>query len=1117
MKRMIAAAFLAIGLTAGAQNSLWEGFQDTPREFRPRVWWHWMNGNITKDGIEKDLLWMDRAGIVGFHNFDAGLATPQLVERRLPYMTEEWKDAFNHALDIADSLGMEVTVASSPGWSVTGGPWVSKDDAMKKLVWSEATLERKKAGKVKMDLPEPLMVCGPYQDIPRYADNIHRFDYYQDVAVVAVRLKEEDVKLTPSVTVSGCAQDIAMLSDGLFADICKITPDASGTAWIQYEFKEPQTVKCLLIGMGSPENGNYRRRLEYSEDGVHFKSLLYPFPDSNSSVKYTDVPETRARYFRISSAVPGQSLDYTELELIPVHRVNIHSEKSGYFVSGSIRDFFPTPHSDDVTAQSDVIDITDCCHDGVLTWKAPAGRWKIYRFGYNLTGKENYPASPEATGLEVDKFDAEAVKRYYRDYIDYCSSASKGRFGSVISHLMIDSFEAQCQTWTPRMPEEFLARRGYSLIPWLPALAGQIIGSSEDTERFLFDWRQTLSELMVENHYDIVNEILAPYGMKRHTESHESGRAYVVDGMDVKRHADIPMSAFWIRGTDYSSYPRTEGDVRESASVSHIYGQNICAAESFTADGGPGNAPKRAWIHHPGSLKPAADAAMASGLNRFIIHSSVHQPSDDVFPGVSLGHYGQWFNRHETWSEEAGVWLDYLSRSSYLLQQGRFVADVAYYYGETTNITARFKISRAYVPSGMAYDFVNRSALLDVLRVEGDRLVTDSGMSYGILMVDNEAYYMSVPVLRKIDEIAKAGILVIGNEPVMRSDLMGSEEEYRALVNSIWHSGRKNVMAFPEVEMDREMDGFRSGTDRKTVVDGLSEVALGHGLQPDVRILSDQVTADAGPRGVEFGGDPGVGSFDGTEDIRFVHRRLGDGDIYWIANITPYYRTMEVSLRACGKVPQIWHAETGVREAASYRVDGDRTVVRLEMTPDDAQFIMMCELPQAPETSGVRNRPAVAGGTVLEGPWTVAFQPGRGAPAEACFTELQSWTESSDEGVRYFSGSAVYTSTFIVSETGRETWLDLGDVRNMARVKVNGHDLGLLWKVPYRVEISDALVSGENVLEVTVTNSWVNRLVGDAKLPEGAAKLTTTSYQHYKAEDEPLPAGLIGPVRLLAE
>ncbi|MES2798148.1 MAG: glycosyl hydrolase, partial [Bacteroidota bacterium] len=351
--------------------------------------------------------------------------------------------------------------------------------------------------------------------------------------------------------------------------------------------------------------------------------------------------------------------------------------------------------------------------------------WSVMRFGYSLTGRQNHPASPEATGLEVDKLDKEAVRKYINTYLDMYKDATGGLMGAKgLQYMVLDSYEAGHMTWTKNFPQDFQQKRGYNITPWMPVLAGRVVKSVEASEKFLWDFRKTIGEMIAENHYDVIGEELHKRGMKRYTESHEDRRIYLADGMDVKRNADIPMSAMWTPGSlagGANEEVRSEGDIRESASVANIYGKPIVAAESMTSIGKP-------FQEHPEKLKRTADLEFASGLNRFVIHTSVHQPLTDKKPGFSLGPFGQYFTRQETWAEVGGkAWMDYLGRSSYMLQQGKNVADILYYYGENTNITWITREKLPSIPAGYEFDFVNSSALINAIEFKNGKLTAKSG------------------------------------------------------------------------------------------------------------------------------------------------------------------------------------------------------------------------------------------------------------------------------------------------------------------------------------------------------------------------------------------------------
>ena len=411
------------------QDPLYEGFLHPERTYRPRVWWHWMNGNITKDGIRKDLEWMDRAGIVGFHNFDAGMSTPQVVDQRLVYMTPEWKDAFRYALDIADSLDMEVSVASSPGWSITGGPWVTEDDAQKKLVWRELTLQGGRH--VRESLPKPFTCSGPYQDIPQYPSDLLRFAYYKDLCTMAVRLSDnKSVCPDPEITLSDPSFDTSILTDGLIGKNAPLAPDRDGYAWIEFRYPEPVRLQSLYMAefTGTP----VALEVDHTGNGT-YETLVEEVPMSRiktTTVRSFDFPETEGVRFRIRALARDKSLKVSEVYFSPDIRINLAEDKAGFLPNYQIYDRYPTPAATGVPGIRDVVDVSSFVHDGILDWEAPEGTWKIFRFGYNLQGKMNGPASPEATGLEVDKLNGAAVRRYYDHYLGLYQEASRGRLGN---------------------------------------------------------------------------------------------------------------------------------------------------------------------------------------------------------------------------------------------------------------------------------------------------------------------------------------------------------------------------------------------------------------------------------------------------------------------------------------------------------------------------------------------------------------------------------------------------------------------------------------------------------------------------------------------------------------
>jgi hypothetical protein len=442
---------------------------------------------------------------------------------------------------------------------------------------------------------------------------------------------------------------------------------------------------------------------------------------------------------------------------------------------------------------------------------------------------------------------------------------------------------------------------------------------------------------------------------------------------------------------------------------------------------------------------------------------------DDKIPGLGLSIFGQWFNRHETWAGQAKAWTDYLGRSSYMLQQGKFVADVVYYYGEDNNITSLFGGSLPNIPEGYNYDFINADALINLLSVKDGKLVTPSGMSYRVLVLDSNAMKMSLPVLRKIEKLVKAGATIAGVKPSSTPSLSDDQTEFNKLVSEVWSAANPKVS-----------DG-----------NPLTEVFKVLNVVPDFTYDKSQ----------------------NDTKLLFVHRSLSDREIYWINNRNNKKENITASFRVSGKVPLLWHPETAKTEALSYSIANGITTITLPLQPNDAVFVVFKDktanasvtLPSTEEKEL----------KTIDGSWKVTFQKDRGAPAEATFDKLVSFTENPDAGIKYFSGTATYTKTIVADKNWfanhAQLWLDLGDVKNLAEVIVNGRSLGVVWKQPFRVDLTNALKAGENKIEIKVTDLWVNRLIGDAQ-PGVMNKITYTTMPFYQANSKLLPAGLLGPV-----
>lgn len=1082
-----------------------EEFANPPAEARPRVWWHWLNGNITEDGITKDIEWMSRIGIGGLQNFDAALFTPQVVDKRLVYMTPPWRKAFRHAVSEADKHGLELAIAASPGWSETGGPWVPPADGMKKLVWTQIDVVG--GAPRTYHLPAPASQSGPFQDVVAshlIASEKTLPTHYADIAVLAYRMPDDAADLPAMRVVSGSGEelDAKLLSDFSLAAPVRIAHDPlAGTSELRIEYAAETRLQSLTLAIADVrrsiiETPDLRPRLEAEDpDGAwqpvaaiplesapqttisfapvtarRFRILFDDIKPQPALERYGSAPGARLEGFRPAKP-PRTSVEVTELRLTDEPRVHLAEVKGGF---GIVPDYhaIAAPGLPETAGPrpEDVVDLTRMMKsDGSLRWIAPKGRWRIVRLGYSLTGTLNHPASPEATGLEVDKYDGEAVGRYIETYLGmYADAAGPGNVGTRgLRALLTDSIEVGASNWTPQLEEQFHKLRGYELRPWLPALTGAVIESRARTDAFLYDYRRTLGELLVSQHYQVVAKAAHARGMIVYGEALELGRPSLGDDMAMRQFTDVPMAAFWTYNERGGRRPVFLADMKGAASVAHVYGKKYVAAESLTSAFAP-------WAFSPSQLKPFIDMEFAHGINRPVIHTSVHQPLDDKKPGLSLLIFGQHFTRHETWAEMAKPWIYYIARSSYLLQRGRDVADLAYYYGEEAPLTGLYlKAPVADAPKANAFDFLNHDALLNHLTVEDGTVLTSGGARYKVVYLGGSSAHATVETLRKLRDLARAGATLAGRPPASTPALVDDKAEFEALVRELWAGGGTTVV----------------GKGRVILADNANDALAKAG-----------VTAD-----FQFGGAADA-------ELLFVHRATETEDVYFLTNRKDRREAGEARFRVTGKRPEMWRADTGRYEPMSYRIEGNEVVVPLDMAPNDAFFVMFREAAAVPNLT--LKAPSIRRIEELKGPWTVSFEAGRGAPAELKLTKLASLADNEDPAVRYFSGTASYRKQLDVParNAAERLYLDLGEIGDVAEIFVGGRSAGIAWKAPFRIDITDFVKPGRNDLEIRVANLWVNRLIGDAQ--PGATKIGYTTLPTYKADAPLRRSGLIGPVRL---
>ncbi len=926
---LIPAASAAPAIPGGAQTpqpaatleSAAKQFSDPPASARPRTWWHWMNGNITAGGITRDLEAMARIGVRGFQIFQVGTGIPK---GPVDYGSAEHVRLLEHAMKEAERLGLECDFHNCPGWSSSGGPWNGPEHSMKIVTWSEQTVEGGR--KVSLRLPQPPA----------------RMSFYRDIAVIAFPTPAGDEPFRPRVRTAratsqqgGAETELtAAQLDTLFGEDPRagVTVHAAGSSpgHLLIEFAELVEVRsvsfhALPLAPGAPGGGpggpSGAVTLEVSQDGARFENVcevsvatgpvLEGFPLAPATASFAAV---QGRFFRL--ALP-QTRRISMLRLSGAPRLANWPVKTNCLHHSRGRpDQLGAPTPDVAPASlidaSRILDLTASMRpDGSLDWDPPAGRWTILRLGYTTTARTNHPGPDGGAGLECDKLSAEAMDHHFQGFFGPLL-ASLGRLGKRgLAGALIDSYEVGMQNWTDRFAEEFRKRAGYDLLRYLPVFTGRIVGSVDESERFLWDLRRVQADMMADNYYGRFTELCHKHGIKSYTEPYDGGP---FDEMQIGSRMDVTMGEFW-----YGRKNTLDRSMKLASSIAHLKGQAAVGAEAFT-----GAPPFSRWQEHPYALKAQGDFYFTQGLTLCIFHRYAHQPHPSAVPGMTMGPWGFHFDRTNTWFEKAKPWIDYLSRCQFLLQQGLPAADLLYFTGEDAPVdTPSPEDLDPPVPPAYDFDFIHAEAILRDLRVQGGRIVARSGAEYRLLVLPPRRT-MTLRVLRRLHELVRAGMWMLGPKPERSPSLAdrNSEAEWQRLAGELWG----------------KMDGRN-----------VRENALGQGRVfwgvPPAEVL---VRLQAGP-------DFECSSRSGDAPVNFLHRRTSDADIYFVACRRRQPEDVVTSFRIASGQPEIWQPDTGrITPAPAFEVRGGRTYVPLQLDPGGSVFVVFRRGAARPSIQSVR-------------------------------------------------------------------------------------------------------------------------------------------------------------------
>jgi hypothetical protein len=785
-----------------------------------------------------------------------------------------------------------------------------------------------------------------------------------------------------------------------------------------------------------------------------------------------------------------------------------------------------------VWESKDIEDLTDLTREGRLRWQAPEGRWTVLRFGYAVREEASMDAevgyhltksTASTPGWEVDPMSAGAMDRHFAHTGAKLVEDAGTLAGKALTHLHIDSWEIGIPTWTEKFADEFRSRRGYDPVRYLPTLVGKTLDTADVGARFGWDFRRTIADLTAQNHYGRFVDLCREHGLGAHSEAGGPFYTQFIDALECQGALDIPMAEFWssrrpiqlwgdrfevVQGvstpffhTVENEYPATcLGTIKQVAVAAHVYGKRVCQAESYTST-------NEDWSEDPYFLKALGDRAFCLGLTRQILCFYVHQSTVDEKPGIEWEHVGTHFDRNVTWFPLSHGWLTYLARCQYLLREGVFAADIVYFAGQA--VPNFVLLDRKPIP-GYDFDVINSQALLTRARAREGRLTLPDGVAYRYFVLpDGAAESVTPQVLQKMHELVEGGVTLVGARPkhsLGLTDYPSSEQQVRQLADALWGT-------------ELESSGTRPvGSGRVIWGRTLEEVIRADRLEPDVELRDV-------PAGVE---------------LDWLHRHEEQQDIYFVANLSEQVLSIEALFRIDKRVPELWDPVTGeVVDLGEFRQEGLRTVIPLQFAAKQSFFVVFRRPMQQRSVSKARNFPPLIEIGRLAGPWEVSFDVAWGGPESVTFQKLDDWSQRPEDGIRYFSGKATYRKTFGLPAGGhRRVFLDLGEVKNVAQVRLNGKNLGVVWTAPRRVDVTDAVMREGNELEIDVVNLWPNRLIGDGLLPK-ERRFTRTNVRTY---DTPHPifrysdtevtrqeaelsdvtpdllrSGLLGPVILLAE
>lgn len=1070
-KRLLTRAFLAgasaLLMGCAAADKREAGFVTPPSSVQTGTYWYWIEGNISKEGVEKDLEAMKAAGInrafvanIG----GAGTGDPN-SQYKVEFMSDEWWNITRAALKKATELGIDIGMFNSPGWSQSGGPWIKAGQTMRYLNSSRTVV--KGPGQVTVKLPQPA-------------------DEFQDVKVVAFpNPTPAGTVLTTanaSITAVPSMGDLTALTDGdnstdvRFATngeyIIEINPQDWFTARSIVVRPAPASINTDVELQAMDADGRYQTVSRFNINRTRDWKKVGFDPYADVAMSFDPV---KSDSYRVVFRSVGAGAGIAELALSSVPRVERYKEKS---LAKLFQSEVPAwdeylwreqPQADDrsmAVQPGQVIDLSDkMTADGTLTWDVPEGEWTVLRTGMTPTGVVNEPACPDATGYEVDKLSRKHAEEHFDAYIGEILRRIPADERKSFKLLVQDSYEVGGQNFTDDMIPVFKERYGYDPVPYLPVLSGVVVGSQHDSDAFLWDLRRLVADKISYDYVGGSREVAHKHGLTTWLENYGHW-GFPGEFLQYGGQADEVGGEFW------ADPPLGDIENRLATSCAHIYGKKLTSSETSTSAG-------LSFVRTPSSLKQRMDRFFTYGVNNTVLHLYISQPSEDRLPG-SNAWFGTEFNRNNTWFKHMDLYTQYIKRCNYMMRQGWYQADVAYFIGE--DAPRMVGIMEPWIPAGYQFEHMNAEVIMRDMTVKDGMLTLPHGVQFKVLVLPRRLKTMRPELLEKIERLILDGAIVMGPAPERSPSLQNQPEADRRvkeMAARIW--GDVDGVNVKQRRYGKGM--ICDGLDFETLFAQL-------GYVPDCKVPD------------------GMNVYQG-------HQKDGDTDIYILSNQDNRALTMDVAFRVTGKQPELWNPVTGViRKLPAFRQEEKTTVVPMRLDKNECVFVVFREKGEPSATMLEANYPAPLRTQEATGEWNVTFESAFKTPSPVRMATLDNLSDNANDSIRYFSGTATYTTTVNLDRAGRNEhmFMAFDNVGTMAKVYINGKYAGGVWTAPYRLDVTDFVKNGRNDVKVEVVNTWVNRIVGDMNLPESERE-TYLFVNHLNAKT-PLPlSGIIGKVK----